>query len=120
MWWLTASAAELKQASTCRQCGCPDADIDLGLCFVCFSQQQDQQHRKTDQERDHELHLLNARVKELEEALRPFADQAEQIRDDCAPDRPRYNLRTFVEYEDLEHAETVLNGIDWVSKAQNR
>lgn len=39
LWWLTASEAELKAARTCRNCGCGDADIDLGLCFDCFSQQ---------------------------------------------------------------------------------
>lgn len=36
-WWLGASPEELRAARTCSGCGCPDADIDLGLCFVCFS-----------------------------------------------------------------------------------
>lgn len=36
-WWLSASQDELNAARTCRECGCDDADIDLGLCFDCFS-----------------------------------------------------------------------------------
>lgn len=38
LWWLSASDEELRAASTCRQCGNREADIDLGLCFYCFSQ----------------------------------------------------------------------------------
>jgi hypothetical protein len=36
-WWLNASEEQLQHARTCNQCGCGDADIDLGLCFECFS-----------------------------------------------------------------------------------
>jgi hypothetical protein len=36
-WWLSASQAELHAAATCRECGCHDADIDIGLCFDCHS-----------------------------------------------------------------------------------
>lgn len=40
-WWLSASAEELRAASTCRGCGCGDADIDLGLCYECFCRQRE-------------------------------------------------------------------------------
>lgn len=40
MWWLQLSPEEMRQASTCRGCGCGGADIDLGLCYGCFSAQQ--------------------------------------------------------------------------------
>lgn len=39
-WWLSCSAAELNAARTCRNCGCKDADIDIGLCFECFCEEQ--------------------------------------------------------------------------------
>ena len=43
LWWLTASPALLREASTCRGCGCPDADIDTNLCFICFSREWEEQ-----------------------------------------------------------------------------
>lgn len=46
-WWLSASSDELAQARTCTQCGCRDADIDLNMCFQCWSQlHQGEQFRK--------------------------------------------------------------------------
>lgn len=39
LWWLSASSEQLRQARTCQVCGCGDADIDLGLCFDCYSVQ---------------------------------------------------------------------------------
>lgn len=35
-WWLSATGEELRQAQTCRMCGCDGADIDLNLCQDCF------------------------------------------------------------------------------------
>lgn len=35
-WWLSLSPGELREATTCRDCGGPGADIDLGQCFDCF------------------------------------------------------------------------------------
>ena len=46
LWWLSASPEELRSASTCRDCGCGDADIDLGLCYDCFCQRNEQQQKK--------------------------------------------------------------------------
>lgn len=50
LWWLKASAAELREAETCRRCGCHEADIDLGLCYVCFCAEQDEARRMADDE----------------------------------------------------------------------
>lgn len=35
-WWLSLNAAQLRDLSTCTNCGCSDADISIGLCYECF------------------------------------------------------------------------------------
>lgn len=52
-WWLSASPEQLRAARTCRVCGCGDADIDLGLCYGCFSVQREHDEMQRDVEREH-------------------------------------------------------------------
>lgn len=78
LWWLSASAAELKAASTCRECGCGDADIDLELCFDCFSAKSGSEQWRRNAEIAAKYGLRNR----VDECLRRSYEEALKERED--------------------------------------